>query len=229
VTKGTYFGTVTGSAHSLLRAERLALNLMQRMSGIATLTHAMVRECKGTSCKVLDTRKTVPGLRDLDKLAVRSGGGTNHRFGLHDMVMIKDNHITAAGGVVPAIEAAKAYLAASPARTHIAIEVEARTLEEVKLVVAEGGIQRILLDNMVKVTRGSDGAVRHIDTSMLSQALGIVNGAFDTEASGNVMLDTVGAIARTGVTHVSCGALTHSVMALDISLKIKLLKLASRL
>jgi nicotinate-nucleotide pyrophosphorylase (carboxylating) len=182
----------------------------------------MVNECRGTTCKVLDTRKTVPGLRDIDKLAVRCGGGTNHRYGLHDMVMIKDNHITACGGVVAAIQAIKQYLAASPERAAIKIEVEARTLDEVKDVVREGGIERILLDNMVKVTRGADGSLISIDTSMLEQAAQIVNGAFDTEASGNVVLDTVGAIARTGVTHVSCGALTHSVTALDISLKIKL-------
>lgn len=217
VSKGTYFGTVTGKAHSLIRAERLSLNLMQRMSGVASLTRKMVDAVKGTHTKILDTRKTVPGLRFLDKLAVSHGGGTNHRIGLHDMVMIKDNHVTASGGVVNAIRAVKKHLAAHPERANIPIEVETRTLEEVKLVLQEGGVERIMLDNMV--VRRADGS---IDTSMLQQALSMIDGQVDTEASGNVTMDTVAEIARCGVTHISSGALTHSVPALDISLKIKL-------
>lgn len=242
VTKGTIFGVVTGSAHALIQAERLALNIAQRMSGIATATHHMVTAVSDTECKILDTRKTVPGLRDLDKLAVRHGGGTNHRYGLHDMVMIKDNHVTACGGVIDAVRAAKAYLSAEPSRSHIQIEVETRTLEEVQQVVSEGGVLRIMLDNMVNVTRAPDGTIAAIDTTMLDAAMAIVrtanaahradpdntpggtapDGDYETEASGNVLLDTVGVIARSGVTHISSGALTHSVVALDISLKIKL-------
>jgi nicotinate-nucleotide pyrophosphorylase (carboxylating) len=193
--------------------ERLALNLMQRMSGIATATRAMA-EAAGDAT-ILDTRKTAPGLRLFDKWAVRLGGGTNHRVGLYDMFLIKDNHIAAAGGIRAAIDAAGRYR-----KTHapdLAIEIETRTLDEVDEVLAIGGVDRVLLDNMVEV--GDNGLV---DVTMLAEAVRRVGGAFETEASGNVTLATVPAIAATGVDFISSGALTHSVRALDISLKIDL-------
>eukprot|EP00462_Mataza_sp_D1_P002982 CAMPEP_0175104564 /NCGR_PEP_ID=MMETSP0086_2-20121207/9820_1 /TAXON_ID=136419 /ORGANISM="Unknown Unknown, Strain D1" /LENGTH=298 /DNA_ID=CAMNT_0016380015 /DNA_START=15 /DNA_END=911 /DNA_ORIENTATION=- len=219
VTKGTYFGNVNGRARSLLIGERIALNLMQRMSGIATATNRMVQKCEGTGTRILDTRKTVPGLRVLDKWAHQLGGGTRHRAGLHDMVMIKDNHITAAGGITPAVNLARQYLAKKN-QSHIKIEVEVRTFDEVKEAVGLADkIDRLMLDNMVVVK----GDV--VDTSMLRQALQIVNGKIDTEASGNVTLQTVGEIAKAKPTFISTGAVTHSVIALDISLKIQLSRL----
>ena len=213
VAAGTRFGTVTGPARAILVGERLALNLMQRMSGIATATRAMA-DAAGDAT-ILDTRKTVPGLRVLDKWAVRLGGGTNHRVGLYDMFLVKDNHIAAAGSIRAAIEAARAYRAEHA--PDLAIEIETRTLAEVDEVLAVGGVDRVLLDNMVEV--GDDGLV---DVTMLAEAVRRVDGAFETEASGNVTLATVPAIAATGVDFISSGALTHSVRALDISLKIDL-------
>lgn len=216
VKSGKYFGTIQGRARSVLVAERIALNLMQRMSGIATATNRMVRKCEGTKTRVLDTRKTVPGLRVLDKMAHVMGGGTAHRSGLHDMVMIKDNHITAAGGITRAVTLTKQYLA-SKKMGHLKIEVETRTLDEVyEVMTLTDKIDRVMLDNMVSVKNGV------IDTSMLQKALFIVQGKLETEASGNVTLDTVGTIAKTGVDFISTGAVTHSVIALDISLKISL-------
>jgi nicotinate-nucleotide pyrophosphorylase (carboxylating) len=209
----TRFGTIEGPARSLLTGERLALNLMQRMSGIATATRRMVDAAEGAT--ILDTRKTAPGLRALDKWAVRLGGGTNHRTGLYDMFLIKDNHIAAAGGVRAAIEAAQAYRAEHA--PELQIEVETRTMGEVETVLAVGGVDRLLLDNMVAV--GDDGRV---DTSRLAEAIRRVGGRFETEASGNVTLATVPAIAATGVDFISSGALTHSIRALDISMKIEL-------
>lgn len=219
VQAGEEFGTVTGPARSIVVGERLALNFMQRMGGIATQTRAMVRAAEGTGTKILDTRKTVPGLRLLDKLAVRAGGGSNHRFSLADMLMLKDNHVAVSGGVVPAIKSAFAYLEARGVADKVPVEVETRTLEEVKEVVAcldEYPVNRIMLDNMTELRE--DGTV---DTSLLEAALQIVDGRVDTEASGNVTVESIPAISKTGVTFISSGALTHSVMALDISLKIK--------
>lgn len=215
VAAGTVFGTVRGPARSLLTGERLALNLLQRMSGIATLTRRMVDAARPHPTRVLDTRKTAPGLRHLDKWAVRLGGGTNHRVGLYDLILIKDNHIAAAGGVGPAVAAAQRWR--DEHRPGLEIEVEARTLDEVRAVLDAGGVDYLLLDNMVKVA--GDGAV---DTSMLADAVALVDGRIATEASGNVTLATVPAIAATGVDALSCGALTHSVTALDVSLKIQL-------
>lgn len=216
---GTRLGTVQGAARSILVAERLALNVMQRMGGIATATRAMADAARPAT--ILDTRKTAPGLRYLDKWAVRLGGGANHRTGLYDMVLVKDNHITAAGGIREAVERVAAYLEASAARAALPVEVEARTLDEVDAVVAcvrQGlPVHRVLLDNFVR--RRPDGTV---DVSDLAEAVGRVNGAVQTEASGNVTLETVAAIAATGVDFISSGALTHSVRALDISLKITL-------
>lgn len=213
VRRGTTIGTVTGPARGILGGERLALNLMQRMSGISTATRAMARAA--APAKILDTRKTAPGLRLVDKWAVRLGGGQNHRHGLYDMILIKDNHIAAAGGIREAIARARQYR--QRRGLDVLIEVETRTLEEVDLAVDEGGIDWILLDNMVRLH--GDGFV---DVSMLNEAVSRVGGRFKTEASGNVTLETVRAIAATGVDYISSGALTHSVSALDISLKIDL-------
>lgn len=213
VEASTRFGTVEGPARPILTGERLALNLMQRMSGIATATRRMV-DAAGDAT-ILDTRKTAPGLRTFDKWAVRLGGGTNHRTGLYDMFLIKDNHITAAGGVRSAIDAAQAYRAEHA--PELLIEIETRTMDEVDTVLDVGGVDRVLLDNMVAV--GNDGRV---DVSRLADAVRRIEGRFETEASGNVTLATVPAIAATGVDYISSGALTHSVTALDISLKIEL-------
>lgn len=222
VTTGTYFGDAYGPARSLLAAERLVLNLMQRMSGIATLTHQFVQRINAVSSKtrILDTRKTAPGLRIVDKLAVLQGGGVNHRIGLYDMIMIKDNHIAAAGGITKAVQNALQYLSTSGNK--VKVEVETSTLDEVKEALTVGGVDRIMLDNMVKVTR-QQGQVVSVDTSMVSAALELIKGACEVEVSGNVMLDTVGEIAKTNVDYISSGALTHTVTAMDISMKIKLL------
>ena len=211
----TVFGTVSGPARSLLTAERLALNLVQRMSGIATATRAMVDAVAGTGAQILDTRKTAPGLRHLDKWAVLLGGGANHRVGLYDRILVKDNHVEAAGGVAEALGAAKAWRDAHA--PGLEIEVECRTAGEVGAALAEGGAAFLLLDNMVRV--GTGGVP---DVSRLAETVALVGGRCRTEASGNVTLATVRAIAETGVDFVSSGALTHSVRALDVSLKIGL-------
>ena len=212
--KGTSFGVVRGEAASILTAERLTLNLMQRMSGIATETRRYADAVRRHGARILDTRKTVPGLRMLDKWAVVLGGGENHRIGLFDMILIKDNHIEAAGGIANAVAAARRFAESRDLK----IEVETRNLDEVEAVLAEDGVDMILLDNMVDV--GGDG---RIDVSRLRAAVELVAGALVTEASGNVTLETVEAIARTGVNLISSGALTHSVRALDISLQMKLI------
>lgn len=216
VHKGLKFGKVHGRAHSIVVAERVALNFMQRMSGIATLTKAMADAAHPAI--ILETRKTAPGLRLVDKWAVLIGGGLNHRMGLFDMVMIKDNHISVAGGVANALKSVDLYLEQN--NLQMGVEVETRTLEEVEEVLlyastTKTSLSRIMLDNMVVPL--SDGDV---DISMLRQAVQLVNGRFDTEASGNVTLETVNKIGSSGVTYISSGALTHSVKALDISLKI---------
>ncbi len=211
---GTVFGEVRGAARSLLVGERLALNLLQRMSGIATETRRYVEAIAGTGAKILDTRKTVPGLRALDKWAVALGGGTNHRVGLYDRILIKDNHIAARGGVREAIEAAARWRDIH--LPGLEIECEARTLDEVRTATDTGLLDFLLLDNMVHVEHGE------IDTTMLAEAVEIVDGRVQTEASGEVTLQTARAIAETGVDFISVGALTHSVAALDISLKIGL-------
>lgn len=222
VHRGQQFGTLKGSALSILTGERIALNFLQRMSGIATTTAAMVAAVQGTGCRVLDTRKTVPGLRTLDKWAVLIGGGCNHRQGLYDMVMIKDNHIAAAGGIAAAVHRTQEFLAAK--KLKVPVEVECSTLQEVRQVMellAHPGscVTRIMLDNMAKYDSALPGGV---DTSLLQQAVKCIRtgSPVEIEASGNVTLETAAAIAESGVDFVSCGALTHSVMALDISLKI---------
>ena len=236
VTPGTLLGTAAGPAAALLIAERVALNFMQRMGGIATATAAMAGEVRRgsagaqTSCTLLDTRKTAPGLRLPDKWAVRIGGGSNHRLGLYDMVMVKDNHAAAAGGVGAAAAAARAHLV-RVGRPGTPLEVEARTLEEVGEVLAildarpsDCGITRLMLDNMVSITAGGDGrGPVVVDTSALAAAVALIRAcpaaaALATDASGGVTLASAAAIAATGVTHVSCGAITHSSPALDISM-----------
>jgi nicotinate-nucleotide pyrophosphorylase (carboxylating) len=196
--------TIKGSSRSILMVERILLNFMQRMSGIATLTHRFVEAIEGTGCRVLDTRKTTPALRAIEKWAVRIGGGQNHRFGLYDMVMIKDNHHDLAGGIPEAIAAAKAYLAKLGKR--IPIEVETRDLKEVEQVLASGGVQRIMLDNFTP-----EG---------LREAVQLIAGRVETEASGGITLGSAREYALTGVDLLSVGALTHSARSLDLSLKV---------
>ncbi|MEZ4773531.1 MAG: carboxylating nicotinate-nucleotide diphosphorylase [Bacteroidia bacterium] len=195
--------TVTGDPRSILSAERLVLNLMQRMSGVATMTRQVVGMLAGTGCRVLDTRKTTPLIRHFEKWAVVIGGGTNHRFGLYDMIMIKDNHVDYAGGIVPAIRACKAYLKKN--NLNLLIEVETRNLSEVQEVLSEGGVHRILLDNM--------------SPAMMKSAVALIGDQAETEASGGITHETVRAAAESGVDFVSMGSLTHSVRSLDISLK----------
>lgn len=203
VTAGEVAFTLTGPARSILIVERLMLNFMQRMSGTATLTRAFVNAIEGTGCRVLDTRKTTPTLRAIEKWAVRIGGGHNHRFGLYDMVMIKDNHADMAGGIPAAIQRARTYLREN--ELHLPIEVETRDLTEVGLVLAAGGVDRIMLDNF-----GLDE---------LAQAVRMIGGRYETEASGGITLATARAFAERGVDFISVGALTHSAGSLDLSLK----------
>lgn len=194
---------VQGSVHSILAAERLVLNTMQRMSGIASTTNRVVKLLEGTKTRVLDTRKTTPGLRQLEKLAVKIGGGVNHRFGLYDMILIKDNHVDYAGGTAKAIEAAKSYLQAKA--INIPIEIEVRNMSELKEVIDSSGVDRILLDNFA--------------FDKLKEAVALINKRFITEASGGITEDNVLEYAQCGVDYVSMGALTHSVKSLDMSLK----------
>ncbi len=203
VAPGDVAFTLTGPSRSILLAERVLLNFMQRMSGIATLTRAFVDAVEGTKCRVLDTRKTTPGLRTIEKWAVRIGGGTNHRMGLYDMMMIKDNHADFAGGIPQAIQRALAYQQAHAMA--IPIEVETRNLAEVEQVLTTGGVQRIMLDNF--------------STTELRQAVQLIQGRYETEASGGITLDTARSYAACGVDFISVGALTHSVPGLDLSLK----------
>jgi nicotinate-nucleotide pyrophosphorylase (carboxylating) len=220
VVPGAVLGRLSGNARAILTGERTALNILQRMSGIATATSNLVAAVKGSGTVILDTRKTAPGLRVLDKLAVRAGGGSNHRWGLDDMVLIKDNHIVSAGGIVQAITRARRMLTERQ-EPNLKIEVEARTLDEVREVIhhleATGDPGRIMLDNMAHLT--SEG---RIDTTILREAIDIVGGRLETEASGNVTVETAPAIAAAGVDFISSGSLTHSVIALDISLDLML-------
>ena len=199
VRKGDIIARVKGNAQTILTGERTALNLIQRASGIATLTAAAVAQIKGTSAKICDTRKTMPGLRVLDKYAVRAGGGSNHRFCLSDGILIKDNHIKAAGSITEAVTRAKAY-----APHTIKVEVEVETISELKEALAAKA-DIIMLDNM--------------SNEMMRESVAIVAGKALTEASGNMGEKDLRAVAETGVDLISIGALTHSVKALDISLK----------
>jgi nicotinate-nucleotide pyrophosphorylase (carboxylating) len=191
---------LTGSARAILTGERTALNLLQRMSGIATATRRYVQAVEGTGCRILDTRKTAPGLRALDKRAVRLGGGTNHRSGLDDAVLIKDNHIAIAGGIAAAVAAMRAARPATP------VEVEVDTLRQLDEALASGA-ETVLLDNM--------------DVAAMAEAVRRTAGRARLEASGGVTLDGVRAIAETGVDAISVGALTHSVRSLDIALEVR--------
>ena len=194
---------VEAHVHTLLMGERLVLNCMQRMSGIATLTHQYTEKLKGYHTRLLDTRKTTPNFRLLEKEAVRIGGGVNHRMGLYDMVMLKDNHIDFAGGITAAVNKTVAYLKAH--NLPLQIEVEMRNLEDVKEVLAVGQINRIMLDNFTP--------------AQLSEALALINGKYETEASGGINLDTLESYAKTGVDYVSAGAVIHHAVSLDLSLK----------
>lgn len=203
VKKGDIAFEIEGPVISILSSERLVLNFMQRMSGIATATSILVDRLKGLDTKILDTRKTTPLLREIEKMAVRIGGGFNHRFGLYDMIMIKDNHVDFAGGIAEAIHSAAAYL--QHTGKHLQIEIETRSLDEVREVLATGGVNRIMLDNF--------------DFPELRQAVELINHRYETEASGGITLETIRQYAACGVDFISVGALTHHISSLDLSLK----------
>lgn len=194
---------VEGSVRSLLQTERLMLNIVQRMSGIATITHKYMELLKGTKAKVLDTRKTTPGMRILEKMAVKIGGGENHRIGLFDMILLKDNHVDFAGGISNAIDSCHEYLEAKS--KDLKIEIEVRSIDELNQVLEHGGVNRIMLDNFsVESTR---------------MAVDLIGGKYEIESSGGITLDTIRSYAECGVDYISVGALTHSVKSLDISFK----------
>ena len=195
--------TVEGPARSILTAERLVLNCMQRMSGIATYTAHLNNLLAGTTTKLLDTRKTTPNFRICEKWAVLIGGGVNHRYGLFDMIILKDNHVDYAGGIAQAIAATHAYL--EKTGRQLPIEIETRSLTEVQQALDAGGVDRIMLDNM--------------NPQLLREAVALIAGRFPTEASGGITEQTIAEVARTGVDYISVGALTHSIKSLDLSLK----------
>jgi len=222
VEEGDLVARIHGSLRSILTAERTMLNFIQRMSGIATATNVFVGLLDNTKTRVLDTRKTAPGLRLLDKWAVKIGGGVNHRLGLFDEVMVKDNHIAAAGGLSNALikihggERPSSDPRSAPRNTRANVVVEASSLAQVREILAVGGVDRILLDNMVDLREGAAP-----DVSRLQAAVKLVDRKILTEASGNITFDTARIIAETGVDFISIGALTHSVAALDVSLLIE--------
>lgn len=195
--------TIEGSSQRILQAERLVLNFMQRMSGIASNTQRYVQLLKGLNTKILDTRKTTPGLRSIEKLAVKIGGGFNHRIGLYDMIMIKDNHVDYAGGIEAAISATQTYLIAH--KKDLKIEVEARNLAELHEIMAVGGIHRIMLDNF--------------SFEDMRTAVQLIDGQYETEASGGITDQTIRTYAECGVDFISVGALTHQINSIDLSLK----------
>ena len=194
---------VSGKVQSLLQTERLMLNIMQRMSGIATTTHNYVKLLDGTKAKVLDTRKTTPGMRMLEKAAVKIGGGENHRIGLFDMILLKDNHVDFAGGIENAIRGAQQYL--KEKNKQLKIEIEVRNFDELNEVLAVGGVDRIMLDNFTP--------------EQTREAVKLVNGRVELESSGGITFETIRRYAEAGVDYISVGALTHSVKSLDMSLK----------
>lgn len=194
---------VEGKVRSLLQTERLMLNIMQRMSGIATMTHRYVERVKGTDCHILDTRKTTPGMRILEKQAVKIGGGMNHRIGLFDMILLKDNHIDFAGGIVNAIDRCHKYL--EEKNLDLKIEIEVRDFDELQQVLDHGGVDRVMLDNFTPA-----------DTK---KAVALINHRFEVESSGGITYDTIRDYAEQGVDFISVGALTHSVKGLDLSFK----------
>ncbi len=203
IKKGDVAFTITGAVQSMLTAERTVLNFMQRMSGIATNSHHYAEMVNGTHVTILDTRKTTPNMRYFEKYAVKVGGCQNHRFGLFDMVMLKDNHIDFAGGIEKAIDKTHEYLKAK--NLNLKIEIETRSIDDVKRVMAHGGVDRIMLDNF-----GIEG---------IREALKIINGKYETEASGGITDETLRDYAETGVDFISVGALTHQIKSLDLSLK----------
>ncbi len=205
IEKGEIAFTVEGKAQSILMAERLVLNCMQRMSGIATYTNKLCKLIEGTQARLMDTRKTTPNFRLMEKWAVAIGGGMNHRFALYDMVMLKDNHIDMAGGVRAAVEQVTNYLRSK--NKSLKIEIETRTLAEVEEVLRVGGVDVIMLDNMT--------------TDQMKQAVKLIGGRYKTEASGGITETTLRAVAECGVDYISVGALTHSVKSLDLSLKVR--------
>ncbi|MFN5878513.1 MAG: carboxylating nicotinate-nucleotide diphosphorylase [Flavobacteriales bacterium] len=205
VKKGDIAFQVSGSSRSILSTERLVLNFMQRMSGIATQTNRIVKLIDGCQSKLLDTRNTTPGIRYIEKWAVRIGGGFNHRFALYDMIMLKDNHIDYAGGIEKAILRVHDYLKIH--EKDLRIEIEVRNLSELEQVLAVGGVHRIMLDNFTP--------------DEISAALKLIPIQFETEASGGITIDNIRSYAETGVNYISVGALTHSVKSLDLSLKAK--------
>ncbi len=196
--------TVEGKSVSILTAERLVLNFCQRLSGVATQSRIISDMIKTYKTKVLDTRKTTPGMRLLEKYAVKVGGSFNHRIGLYDMIMLKDNHIDFAGGIKQAIEKTHAYLKAN--HLDLKIEIETRNLDEVKQVLVVGGVNRIMLDNFTP--------------DLIKQAVDLINGAYETEASGGITIHTINDFAKAGVDFISIGALTHSAKSIDLSLKV---------
>ena len=201
--KGDIAFEVEGKEIDILKAERLVLNCMQRMSGIATLTYQFVKAIEGFPAKIIDTRKTSPLFRAAEKWAVRIGGGENHRFGLFDMILIKDNHIDYCGGIENAISRVKDYLEKNQLK--LQVEIEARSLDDVSRILKAGNVNRIMLDNF--------------SAENLSKAVGLINHQFETEASGGITLENVREVASTGVDFISVGALTHSYKSLDLSLK----------
>lgn len=203
VQKGDIAFEVKGSSISILSTERLVLNFMQRMSGIATQTNRIVKLIEGTKVQLLDTRKTTPGIREMEKWAVRIGGGHNHRFGLYDMIMLKDNHIDYAGGITSAIDRTKDYLKTKG--KNLKIEIEVRNEDELKEVLNHGGVDRIMLDNFTP--------------KKIVEVLPTIPDQYEIEASGGITLETIRAYAETGVDFISVGALTHSFESLDMSLK----------
>lgn len=203
IKKGDVVLTVEGNTRKLLTTERLVLNIMQRMSGIATKTNYLQSLCKGTRTKVIDTRKTTPGFRFFEKWAVVIGGGANHRYGLYDMILIKDNHIDFAGGITQAIDSANTYLRSK--RKKLAVEVETRDLDDVRKVLKHGGVQRIMLDNY--------------SPALTRAAVKLIQGRVEVESSGGITEKNLRAYALCGVDFVSIGALTHHVKGLDLSLK----------
>lgn len=203
VKRGDIAFTVEGRVQSLLQTERLVLNVMQRMSGIATTTRRYVKALEGTKTRVLDTRKTTPGMRMLEKEAVRIGGGVNHRIGLFDMILLKDNHVDFAGGIEQAITRAQSYL--EEKRKKLKIEIEVRNFKELDEVMKVGGVDRIMLDNF--------------SPSDTREAVRRIGGCYETESSGGITFDTLRDYAECGVDYISVGALTHSIQSLDMSLK----------
>lgn len=193
----------TGRVQSLLKSERLVLNIMQRMSGVATQTAEYVKLIEGTGAKILDTRKTTPGMRVLDKQAVKIGGGENHRMGLYDMVMLKDNHIDFAGGIEAAVAKAKEYLARE--HRNLKIEVEVRSIDDIKTLLKLNGVHRVMFDNF--------------SVERTAEAVALVAGKMETESSGGITMETIRSYAETGVNYISVGALTHQIKSLDLSLK----------